>query len=530
LKIYKTKELSNKIKIKKALISVYDKTNILDLAKFLLANNVEIYSSGGTYKYLKENNIKALEISKYTKSPEILDGRVKTLHPKIHGGILAKRSVPKHLKELKKNKINLIDLIIVNLYPFKKTVESKSSFRECIENIDIGGPTLIRASAKNFDYVTTIIDPDDYHQFVDEMKKNKNYISKKTRLNLATKAFNEISIYDMDISNWFSKICNNKTENFFIQSKIKKKLRYGENPKQKAAIYKNTAVLNNKNSFFNMKIIQGKELSYNNINDMQAGCLLADEINKPCVVIIKHANPCGVSKSNNLLGAYKSAFNCDPISAFGGIIIINGRVDEKLAKEISKTFVEIIVGKKISEEAKNILQDKKNLIIIETKTFKQFKPLKEIKSMSDAYLIQTPDNLYSKKNNLKFITNKKLKSKEIEDLLLAEKICKYVKSNAIVYVKNNCSVGIGAGQMNRLDSAKIGAEKAKKFFNKNILKGSFVASDAFFPFPDSIDVFGKFGVKGIVQPGGSVKDKEVIERANKYKIAMAFSNMRHFKH
>ena len=520
----------NKIKIKKALISVFDKTNILDISKFLISQKIEIYSSGGTYKFLKENNIKVNEVSKYTKSPEILDGRVKTLHPKIHGGILAKRSLPKHLNELKKNKINLLDLVIVNLYPFKKTVASKSSFKECIENIDIGGPTLIRAAAKNFEFVTTITNPNDYQKFINEMKKNKNHISKKTRLELATKAFNEVSIYDMDISNWFSKIGNNKEKNFLIQSKIVKKLRYGENPKQKAAIYKNTSLLNNKNSFFNMKIIQGKELSYNNINDMQAGCLLADEINKPCVVIIKHANPSGVSKDNNLLEAYKKAFKCDPVSAFGGIIIVNGNVDNKLAKEISKTFVEIVVGKKISKEAKNIFQSRKNLILIETKTFKQFKPSKEIKSMSDAFLIQTPDNFYSNKKNLKFVTKKKLKLKEINDLLLAEKICKYVKSNAIVYVKNNSSIGIGAGQMNRLDSAKIGSEKAKKFFNKNILKGSFVASDAFFPFPDSIDVFGKFGVKAIIQPGGSVKDGDVIKRANKYKIAMAFSNMRHFKH
>jgi phosphoribosylaminoimidazolecarboxamide formyltransferase/IMP cyclohydrolase len=344
------------------------------------------------------------------------------------------------------------------------------------------------------------------------------------------KAFNEISLYDMDISNWFLQKRNEKNKNFLIQSEIVKKLRYGENPKQKAAIYKNTSLLNNKNSFFNMKIIQGKELSYNNINDMQAGCLLADDINEPCVVIIKHANPCGVSKSNNLLEAYKKAFMCDPVSAFGGIIIINGNIDKKLAEEISKTFVEIVVGKKISKEAKNIFQNKKNLILIETKSFKIFKPSKEIKSMSDAFLIQTPDNFHSKKNNLKFVTKKKLKLKEINDLLLAEKICKYVKSNAIVYVKNNSSIGIGAGQMNRLDSAKIGAEKAKRFFNKSILKGSFVASDAFFPFPDSIDVFGKFGVKAIIQPGGSVKDIEVIKRANKYKIAMAFTNMRHFKH
>ena len=279
-----------------------------------------------------------------------------------------------------------------------------------------------------------------------------------------------------------------------------------------------------------MKVIQGKELSYNNINDMQAGCLLADEINKPCVVIIKHANPCGVCKNNNLLEAYKNAFKCDPVSAFGGIIIVNGNINNKLAKEITKTFVEIVVAKKISKEAKNIFQNKKNLILVETKSFKIFRPIKEIKSMSDAFLIQTSDNFISSRKNLKFVTNKKLKSKEMDNLLLAEKICKYVKSNAIVYVKNNSSIGIGAGQMNRLDSAKIGAEKAKKFFNKNILKESYVASDAFFPFPDSIDVFGKFGVKAILQPGGSVKDKDVIERANKYKIAMAFSNLRHFKH
>ena len=522
--------MANKIKIKRALISVFNKTNILDIAKFLTNQKIEIYSSGGTYNYLKENNVKVIEISKYTNSPEILNGRVKTLHPKIHGGILAKRNLPNHLKELKKNKINLIDLVIVNLYPFKKTVASKKSFNECIENIDIGGPTLIRASAKNFQFVTTITNSDDYQELIKEMKKNKNCISKKTRLKFAYKAFNEISSYDMDISNWFSKKIKNQNQNFLIQSEIIKKLRYGENPKQKAAIYRNTSLINNKNSFFNMKIIQGKELSYNNINDMQAGCLLADDINNPCVVIIKHANPCGVSKNNNLLEAYKKAFKCDPVSAFGGIIIVNGNIDYKLAKEISKTFVEIVIGKKISKEAKDVFQNKKNLILVETKTFKQFKPSKEIKFMSDALLIQTPDNFYSRKNNLRFVTKKKLKLKEINDLLLAEKICKYVKSNAIVYVKNNSSIGIGAGQMNRLDSAKIGSEKAKNFFNKTILKGSFVASDAFFPFPDSIDVFGKFGVKAIIQPGGSVKDGEVIKRANKYKIAMAFSNMRHFKH
>ena len=522
--------MSNKIKIKRALISVFDKTNILNLSNFLTNQNIEIYSSGGTYKYLKENNINVIEISKYTNSPEILDGRVKTLHPKIHGGILAKRNLPKHKNELKKNKINLIDLVVVNLYPFKKVVQSKKPFKECIENIDIGGPTLIRASAKNFEFVTTITNPNNYQELIYEMQKNKNCISKKTRLELAAKAFNEISIYDMNINDWFSKIGNEKNKNFLIQSEIVKKLRYGENPKQKAAIYKNTSLLNNKNSFFNMKIIQGKELSYNNINDMQAGCLLANDINKHCVVIIKHANPCGVSQNNNLLEAYKNAFKCDPVSAFGGIIVINGNINEKIAKEISKTFVEIVVGKRISKEAKNIFQNKKNLILIETKTFKQFKPLKEIKSMSDAFLIQTPDNYYSKKNNLRFVTKKRLKLKEINDLLFAEKICKYVKSNAIVYVKNKSSIGIGAGQMNRLDSAKIGSEKAKKFFNKNILKGSFVASDAFFPFPDSIDVFGKFGVKAILQPGGSVKDEEVIKRANKYNIAMAFTNMRHFKH
>ena len=522
--------MSNKIKIKKALISVFDKTNILNIAKFLVTQNIEILSSGGTYNYLKKNNIKVIEISKYTNSPEILDGRVKTLHPKILGGVLAKRNLPRHLKELKKNKINLIDLVIVNLYPFKKTVASKSLFNECIENIDIGGPTLIRASAKNFEFITTITDPNNYEKFIDEMKKNKNYISKKTRLELATKAFNEITLYDMDISNWFSKIGNNQNRNFLIQSEIVKKLRYGENPTQKASIYKDTSLLNNKNSFFNMKIIQGKELSYNNINDIQAGCLLADDINKPCVVIIKHTNPCGVSKNNNLLEAYKKAFMSDPVSAFGGIIIINGSINGMIAKEISKTFVEIVIGKKISKEAKNIFQNKKNLILIETKTFKQFKPSREIKFMSDALLIQSPDNFYTKKNKLRFVTKKKLKLKEINDLLLAEKICKYVKSNAIVYVKNNSSIGIGAGQMNRLDSAKIGSEKAKIFFNKNILKGSFVASDAFFPFPDSIDVFGKIGVKAIIQPGGSVKDKEIIKRANKYKISMAFTDMRHFRH
>ena len=522
--------MPNKLKIKRALISVSDKTNILNLSSFLVSQNIEIYSTGGTYNFLKKNNIEVKEVSKYTKSAEILDGRVKTLHPKIHGAILAKRNLPKHLKEIKKNKIDLIDLVVVNLYPFKKTVSANSSLKNCIENIDIGGPTMIRAAAKNYEFVTTLVEPNDYEMVIGEMKKNKNTICKETRLDFAAKAFNKISLYDINISDWFAKIQKKKNKNFFIQSELIKNLRYGENPKQKASIYKNTSITSSRNSFFNIKIIQGKELSYNNINDLQAGCLLAEEINEPCAIIIKHANPCGVSKNKNLLDAYKKAFRCDPISAFGGIIIINGNIDLKLAKEISKTFVEIVIGKKISKEAKNIFQNKKNLILVETKSFKIFRPIKEIKSMSDAFLIQTSDNFISSRKNLKFVTKKKLKSSEINYLLLAEKICKYVKSNAIVYVKNNSSIGIGAGQMNRLDSAKIGAEKAKKFFNKNILNGSFVASDAFFPFPDSLDVFGKFGVKAILQPGGSVKDEDVIERANKYKIAMAFSNLRHFKH
>ena len=521
--------MSNKIKIKKALISVFDKTNILGIAKFLTNQNIEIYSSGGTYKHLKENNIKVIDISKYTNSPEILDGRVKTLHPKIYGGILAKRNSSKHLKELNKNKINLIDLVIVNLYPFKKTVASKSSFKQCIENIDIGGPTLIRASAKNFEFVVTITNPNDYEKFIEEMKKDKNYISKKTSLELASKAFNEISLYDMDISDWFSKIGNNKNQNFLIQSEIVKKLRYGENPKQKAAIYKNTSILNNKNSFFNMKIIQGKELSYNNINDMQAGCLLADEINKPCVVIIKHVNPCGVSKNNNLLQAYKKAFMCDPVSAFGGIIIINGSINEKLAKEISKTFVEIVIGKKISKEAKNIFQNKKNLILIETKTFKQFKPKEEIKSMSDAFLIQTPDNFYTKKNNLRFVTKKKLKLKAINNLLFAEKICKYVKSNAIVLTKDKSTIGIGSGQPSRLDSCDLAINKAKKFQFKN-LSNSVAASDAFFPFTDGVESLIQAGINAIIQPQGSIRDKEIIKLANKTGTVLVFSKTRHFKH
>ena len=522
--------MPNKIKIKRALISVFDKTNILNLSSFLVSQNIEIYSTGGTYNFLKKNNIEVKEVSKYTKSAEILDGRVKTLHPKIHGAILAKRNLPKHLKEIKKNKIDLIDLVVVNLYPFKKTISANSSLKNCIENIDIGGPTMIRAAAKNYEFVTTLVEPNDYEMVIGEMKKNKNTICKETRLDFAAKAFNKISLYDIDISDWFAKIQKKKNKNFFIQSELIKNLRYGENPKQKASIYKNTSITSSRNSFFNIKIIQGKELSYNNINDLQAGCLLAEEINEPCAVIIKHANPCGVSKNKNLLDAYKKAFRCDPISAFGGIIIINGNIDLKLAKEISKTFVEIVIGKKISREAKEIFSCKENLILIESKSFKSFKPIKEIKSLSDAFLMQTPDNFCTKKSNLKFVTKRKLKPKEINELLFAEKICKFVKSNAIVYVKNNATIGIGAGQMSRLDSAKIGAQKAKEFYNKNVLKGSFVASDAFFPFSDSIDIFGKIGVKAIIQPGGSIKDQSVIERANKFNIAMAFTNMRHFRH
>ena len=522
--------MSNKIKIKRVIISVFDKTKILKLSNFLISQNIEIYSTGGTYNFLKENNIKVKEVSDYTKSPEILGGRVKTLHPKIHGGILAERNSSEHLKEIKKNKIHLIDLVVVNLYPFKKTVSVNSSIKKCVENIDIGGPTMIRAAAKNYKFVTTIITPDDYEMIIDEMKKNKNTITKKTRLKLATKAFNEIFLYDMDIRDWFAKIEKKKNENFFIQSKLIKNLRYGENPKQKASIYQDTSIKGKDNLFFNMNIIQGKEISYNNINDIQEGCLLTDEINDSCVTIIKHANPSGVCKDKNLITAYKKALACDPVSAFGGIIVINGKINKILAKEISKQFAEIVVGKQIDEDAKKVFANKKKLILIELRSFKSLRPKQEIKSLSNIFLIQTPDNICAKKNDLKFVTKKKANNSMINDLLFAEKVCKYVKSNAIVYVKNNATLGIGAGQMNRLDSAKIGSQKAKEFFNKNVLKGSIVASDAFFPFPDSIDIFGKIGVKAIIQPGGSIKDHDVIKRANKYNIAMVFTNMRHFKH
>jgi phosphoribosylaminoimidazolecarboxamide formyltransferase / IMP cyclohydrolase len=516
------------IKIKKALISVSDKTNLKEVLNCLQANNVEIISTGGSYKFIKDLGFKCTEISEYTKFPEILDGRLKTLHPKIHGGLLAKADDKEHQNQIKKEGIDFINLLIVNLYPFEKKLLEKADFETLIENIDIGGPAMVRSSAKNFKFTTVISSTDQYSDLINELNNNKGSTSFEFRKKLATDAFLETAYYDSVISNWMNDLRDNKfPKKITIAGQLKDKLRYGENPHQQASVYK----INYKNDFLSkIKQIQGKELSYNNYLDMYSAVSLSSELgeNGRSCVIVKHNNPCGCAIAENALKSYELALSSDPISAFGGIVSFNGEVDEKLASEITKTFYEVIIARSFNKKSLEIFEKKKNLRLISLENSKEQDKF-SYTLLGDNFLVQDKDQIEINKKELKFVTKNKPTDKELDDLIFAFKVCKFVKSNAIVIAKNNKTLSIGAGQTNRLASSKIACQNANEFF-KDQIKGSVAASDAFFPFADGLNELIKIGVKCIIQPGGSIKDDEVIAAAERAGIAMVFTGIRNFRH
>jgi len=513
-------------KIKTALISVSDKTNLLNVLKTLKKYNVKIISSGGTYKSIKKLGYPCIEVSSYTGFKEMLDGRVKTLHPKIHAGILHDRSNKKHSKEMIKQKFPSIDLIIVNFYPFQKIVINSKNNKEIIENIDIGGPSMVRSAAKNFNNVLIITNKNDYPDLINEIEKNKGKTSLKFREYMSSKAFGLTAYYDAMIANWFNQKLNIKfPERKTIFGRKFKELRYGENPHQKSSIY--ISSYNDKKIGLNQ--LNGKELSYNNYNDIFASLELLFSIKKnPSTVIVKHANPCGVSTNKSALSSFRNAYACDPISAFGGVIACNYKVNEAIAYEINKKFTEVILAKSFEKNALKILKKKKNLRIINISKYKQDNKT-TLKNFDNSFLLQEKDKKIFNDKDLKFVTKNKPTKNELKEIKFSFNISKYVKSNAVVLTNNFSTIGIGAGQPSRIDSCKIAIQKAK-LFQKNKIKNSIAASDAFFPFADGIKSLIAAGVKIIVQPGGSIRDQEVINAANKAKVKMVFTNIRHFKH
>jgi len=515
-----------KTKIKNALISLSDKENLVALLKILKKFNIKIISTGGTYASIKKLGYQCTELSKYTGFEEMLDGRVKTLHPKIHAGILHDRQSKKHQKEMNKQNFLSIDLIIVNFYPFQKIVMNTPSAKNIIENIDIGGPTMVRAAAKNFKNVSIITNKNDYKHLINELEKNNGSTTLKFRELMASKAFGLTAYYDALIANWFNKKLKIEfPERKTIFGRKLQVLRYGENPHQTSSIY--VSDYNDRQLGFTQ--LHGKGLSYNNYNDMFASLEILNSIqNKPGTVIIKHANPCGVSENKNPLQSFKNAYASDPVSAFGGVIACNFKINKKIALEITKNFSEVILAKGFEKDAFILLKKKKNLRIIDITRFK-LKSLVSLKTFDGSFLVQSKDSMIFDKKKLKFVTKLKPSKKELTEIEFAFNVCKYVKSNAIVLCNNFSTIGVGAGQPSRLDSCKIATQKAKEFQPSKI-KNSVAASDAFFPFADGIKILIKAGVKTIVQPGGSIRDQEVINAANKAKIKMIFTGIRHFNH
>ena len=513
-------------KIRNALISVSDKRNLKNLLYVLKKLKVNIISSGGTYKYITSMGFKCKEVSKFTDFEPMLDGRVKTLHPKIHSGILFSRKNKKHKREMLKEDFQPIDLVIVNFYPFKETLKKTDNISKIIENVDIGGPTMVRGAAKNSDDVVVITDTEDYVELINELKKNKGRTSLNFRHKMAGKAFGLTAYYDSLISNWYNEKLGIKFPDkiTFFGKKINQ-LRYGENPHQKSSLYLN----NLRDNELDLQQLNGKDLSYNNYNDIFAGLdILFSNKKFPCTVIIKHANPCGVSTNKSSFQSFINAQASDPISAFGGVVACNFRINKKIALEINKTFFEVILAKGFERKALSMLKKKKNMRIIDISKV-SLKPRILAKFFEKSILLQEKDQIIFDKKKLKFVTKNKPSRKELKDIEFAFNVCKYVKSNAIVIVKDSSTIGIGAGQQNRLDSCKIAAQKAKQFQPRK-LYNSIAASDAFFPFADGMNNLIRAGIKTIVQPGGSIRDKEVIDAANKAGIKMILTGIRHFNH
>ena len=509
-------------KINKALISVSDKKNLKNLLKVLNKYKINLVSSGGTYKEIKKLKYKCQEVSEYTGSPEILGGRVKTLHPKIHAGILSKRNNKSHKTDLKKNNFEEIDLVIANFYPFEKTLEQTNNHVKIIENIDIGGPTMVRAAAKNFSDVTVITSSNQYDELITEILKNNGSTSLSFREKMSLEAFSETAYYDAVISNYFNKIKNiNFPKKKIIFGNLIEKLRYGENSHQEAGIYSKTKSLN-------ITKIYGKKLSYNNYNDIFSALAISRSLPKNSgTVIVKHANPCGVSIHKNKLKSYQLALACDPVSAFGGVVSCNFKINKNLAIELNKLFLEVIIANGFESEALKILKHKKNLRIIDSTNF-IMKNLIRFSSVNESFLTQSEDLKKFNIKDFKMASKRKPSKSQLKNLIFAYNVCRYVKSNAIVLASQNTTVGIGSGQPSRLDSCQIAIDKMNRF--QNSTDDVVAASDAFFPFVDGIEKLVQSGVSAVIQPSGSIRDKEIIKFANQTNTVLVFSKTRHFRH
>lgn len=510
--------------ITRALISVSDKTGLTEFARFLAEQGVEILSTGGTAKTLRDAGIAVKDVSQHTGSPEIMDGRVKTLHPKVHGGILAIRGNSEHEQAMKDHAIAPIDLVVINLYPFEATVAKGAGFDDCIENIDIGGPSMVRSAAKNHAHVTIVVDPADYSAVMADMMANKGATTPERRRMLAAKAFSRTATYDSAISNWLNAQCKNEfPSQLAISGQLKQSLHYGENPHQRAAFYR----VGNEPSLATAAQVQGAELSYNNLNDASAAFELIQEFEQPAVVIVKHANPCGVAVADNITDAFKKALACDPVSAYGGIIATNRPLDKSFCDALGKLFLEVMIAPDATDEAKEQLHSRKKLKLLLAGDIKKPAAKKVVKSISGGFLYQDEDSIILKEA-VKTVTKTSPDKSKMDDLLFAFTVAKHVKSNTIVLVKDGATVGIGAGQMSRIDSTRIACWKAKEAGLDT--KGCVLASDAFFPFPDNVEMAAEAGINAIIQPGGSIRDNEVIEAADKAGIAMVFTGIRHFRH
>ena len=512
--------------IARALISVSDKTGLVEFATELARHKVRLLSTGGSAKVLKEAGLAVTEVSDHTGFPEIMDGRVKTLHPTIHGGILANRENEKHRMAMESHDIAPIDMVVVNLYPFVETLASGADYDTCIENIDIGGPAMIRAAAKNHSYVTVVTDPGEYASVIKDMDGNEGQTSLKLRQFLAREAYARTSAYDSAISNWLTSEQGQPWPKRFTQAGRRKQvLRYGENPHQEAALY---ATGTKRAGVVTAEQIQGKELSFNNINDADAAFELVSEFDKPAIVIVKHANPCGVAQADSLIEAWQPALDCDPVSAFGGIVALNRCLEANLAEKLTELFLEVIITPEISDEAKAVLADKKNVRVLVTGGMPDpAEASMTWRTLSGGILAQSRDNGVITREDCKVVTKRQPTEQEWDDMLFAWKVAKHVKSNAIVYCRDQSTVGVGAGQMSRVDSAQIAASKSEKHKGT---EGSVVASDAFFPFADGLMAAVSAGATAAIQPGGSIRDDEVIAAADEAGIAMVYTGMRHFRH
>ncbi|MBZ5668170.1 MAG: bifunctional phosphoribosylaminoimidazolecarboxamide formyltransferase/IMP cyclohydrolase [Acidobacteriia bacterium] len=515
-------------KISRALISVSDKTRVAELAAGLTSLGVELLSTGGTAKLLREKGLKVRDVADLTGFPEMLDGRVKTLHPKVHGGLLAIRSNAQHQAQVKEHGIEYIDMVVVNLYPFEKTAAKPGVIlEELIENIDIGGPAMIRSAAKNFEDVAVLVDAADYPAVLEELRKNGGSISRETRGRLARKAFATTAAYDGAISTTLQKSADGELpEALHLDYRKLADLRYGENPHQKAAIYRHPDAAGR--GLAAAPQLQGKELSFNNLVDLEAAWRLVQEFEAPTTVIIKHTNPCGVAMGKTLVESYRRALEVDPVSAFGSVIAFNRALDGPAAEELSKLFMEAVVAPGFEAVALERLASKKNLRLLDMSATAGDDYGLQLKVVGGGLLVQTPDTLPIQPALWKCVTERPPTAEEMEALIFAWRVVKHVKSNAIVYARAGVLVGVGAGQMSRVDSVKLGANKAREL--KHALEGTVLASDAFFPFPDGVEEAARVGVTAIVQPGGSVRDNEVIAAANLHRLAMVLTGVRHFSH